>query len=259
MSTRTYRIRPLQIHLESLSSQYYSGRGSEEMRFLHLFNKPSTSNAFSKIQNYDDVKDIVKRALDAEENYNLIFIGAPASGKTLFLEGIMELRKDAVYFDMSNTTNKILDILQEKRPKIICLDELEKCPRPFQEKLLNLLESGRVDVEQQKKQYHFEIKGMKAFATCNDFRKLSRPLASRFRRIFLPKYSESEFLDVSEKVLPKLSPSISRYIGNSIYMNGGDIRDVISVGRLVCKSDGPNEIAGIISTISKYGKEAEKQ
>jgi len=47
------------------------------------------------------------------------FIGVPASGKTLFLEWIMELRKDAVYFNATNTTNRILDVLEEKRPKII--------------------------------------------------------------------------------------------------------------------------------------------
>src|SRR5215467_11331672 len=83
---------------------------------------------FGKIDGYEDLKQIAKRALESSEPYNLIFIGEPASGKTLFLQGILDLRKDAVYFDMSNTTNKILDILERQRPKIICLDELEKCP-----------------------------------------------------------------------------------------------------------------------------------
>ncbi|MGA9150803.1 MAG: hypothetical protein WBZ36_09505, partial [Candidatus Nitrosopolaris sp.] len=54
----------------------------------------------------------VKRALDAEDNYNLLFIGPPASAKTLFLLGIIEYKK-GVYFDGSiytiRTTNRILD------------------------------------------------------------------------------------------------------------------------------------------------------
>jgi Holliday junction DNA helicase RuvB len=162
------------------------GGVSTEMKFLHLFSSNNSKTAFNNIEGYSDVKEIVRRALDTDQQYNLIFIGAPASGKTLFLQGIMEIRKDAVYFDMSNTTNKILDVLETKRPKIILLDEIEKCPKQWQEKLLNLLESGRVDVEQQKKSYHFEIKGIKAFATCNDISRLSKPLASRFRVIFLP-------------------------------------------------------------------------
>jgi hypothetical protein len=98
---------------------------------LDLFRKEI---GFENIQG-DDIKDIVKRAIDAEDNYNLLFVGSPASAKTLFLLGILESRK-GVYFDGSNTTNRILDVLEEKRPKIICIDERDKMPIQFQEKLL---------------------------------------------------------------------------------------------------------------------------
>jgi hypothetical protein len=79
---------------------------------LDLFRKEIE---FENIHGYYDIKDIVKRALDAEDNYNLLFIGLPASAKTLFLLGIIEYKK-GVYFDGSNTTNRILDVLEEKRP-----------------------------------------------------------------------------------------------------------------------------------------------
>jgi hypothetical protein len=58
---------------------------------LNLFRK---NNEFYNIQGYDDIKDIVRRALDAEDNYNLLFIGPPASAKTQFLQGILDIRKD---------------------------------------------------------------------------------------------------------------------------------------------------------------------
>ena len=99
---------------------------------LDLFRKEIE---FENIQGYDDIKDIIKLALDAEDNYNLLFIGPPASAKTLFLLGIVGYKK-GVYFDGSNTTNRILDGLEEKRPKIICIDELDKMPKQFQDKLL---------------------------------------------------------------------------------------------------------------------------
>jgi len=102
--------------------------------------------------------------------------------------------KDGVYFDGSNTTNRILDVLEEERPKIICIDELDKMPRTFQNQLLNFMESGRVKVDQQKKQYDFEIKGAKIFVTCNEIHRLSKPLQSRFRKLFLPRYTEEQFL-----------------------------------------------------------------
>jgi replication-associated recombination protein RarA len=118
---------------------------------------------FLNIEGYSDIKDIIIRALETDENYNLLLIGPPASSKTLFLMAILDIRKDAVYFDGSNTTNRILDVLQEERPKIICIDELDKMPRTFQNQLLNFMESGRVKVDQQRKQYDFQIKGAKVF------------------------------------------------------------------------------------------------
>src|SRR5215472_6822514 len=151
------------------------------MKFLHLFNKSSSAyDGFVKIQGYEDIKDAVIRALESEENYNLLFVGPPASSKTLFLQGILEM-KSGVYLDGSNTTNRILDVLQERRPKIICIDELDKMSRQFQNQLLNFMESGRVKIDQQKKRYDFQIKGAKVFATCNEINTLSMPLQSRFR------------------------------------------------------------------------------
>jgi hypothetical protein len=62
-------------------------------------------------------------------------------------------------------------------------------------------------------------------------------------------------LNLSEKVLPKLSSSLARYIGASVWKNGGDMRDVISIGKLVRRSDGPEQIELIMETMSKYGTE----
>ncbi|MFY9796689.1 MAG: hypothetical protein WBF33_32625 [Candidatus Nitrosopolaris sp.] len=69
---------------------------------------------------------------------------------------------------------------------------------------------------------------------------LSRPLQSRFRRLYLPPYTEQHFLEVSIKVLPKLK--IAHVIGKVVWDQGGDIRDVISIGKLVRKNDGPEEV-----------------
>jgi len=127
--------------------------------------------------------------------------------------------------------------------------------RQFQEKLLNFMESGHIKVDQIRRQYDFQIKGVKVFATCNESNRLSKPLQSRFRKLFLPKYTEEQFLNVSETVLPKLSSSLARCIGTNVWKNGGNIRDVISIGKLVRKSDGPEQIELIMETISKFGME----
>jgi hypothetical protein len=67
------------------------------MKFLdHVFSS-NKRTGFDKIEGYEDIKDIVMRALDSEENYNLLFVGPPASAKTLFLLGILDMRKSLEY------------------------------------------------------------------------------------------------------------------------------------------------------------------
>jgi hypothetical protein len=110
------------------------------------------------------------------------------------------------------------------------------------------MESGHIKVDQMRKHYDFKIKGAKVFAACNEIIRLSRPLQSRFRCLHLPRYTEEQFLEVSVKVLPKL-----KYHRKSS-MGPGDIRDVISIGKLVRKNDGPEEVKQILSTMIKYGE-----
>ncbi|HXX98162.1 MAG TPA: AAA family ATPase [Candidatus Bathyarchaeia archaeon] len=153
----------------------------------------------------------------------------------------------------SNTTSRILDVLEEKRPKIICLDELEKMGRQFQNQLLNFIESGRIKVDQMRRQYDFEIKGAKVFATCNEINRLSKPLQSCFRRLHLPKYYREQFLQIAVKVCPKLSEETALIIAEETWEQQGDIRDLISLSKLVKKHDGPGEIAEITKTLAKYG------
>jgi hypothetical protein len=124
--------------------------------------------------------------------------------------------------------------------------------RQFQNQLLNFLDIGRIKVDQMRKHYDFKIQGAKVFAACNEITRLSRPLQSRFRRLHLPSYTEQQFLEVSVKVFPKLKNAHA--IGKAVWDQGGDIRDVISVGKLVRKNDGPEEIEQILNTMVKYGE-----
>jgi hypothetical protein len=89
------------------------------------------------------------------------------------------------------------------------------------------------------------------FVACNEITRLSRPLQSRFRRLHLPPYTEEQFIEVSAKVLPRLK--IAHVIGKAVWDQRGDIRDVISIGKLVRKNDGPEEVEQILSTMIKYG------
>jgi len=96
---------------------------------------------------------------------------------------------------------------------------------------------------------------MKVFATCNDINRVSKPMQSRFRKLFLSRYTKEQFFSYPSDVSEKVSPSIARYIAANVWKNEGDIQDVISIGKLVRKSDGPEQIELIMETITKYGSE----
>lgn len=121
------------------------------------------------------------------------------------------------------------------------------------------MESGRVKVTQMKRQYDFEIKGVKVFASCNEINRLTKPLQSRFMKIFLPRYTEEQFIAVSQKVLSKLKNELASYIGRLVFSKGGDIRNVISIWKLVKKSGGPAEIEQIMDIMTRYGTEEQEQ
>ena len=83
------------------------------MKFLgNLFHHNSQAS-FSSISGYDDVKNIINRVLSSEENFNLVLVGPHASAKIQFLMEIMKAREGkTVYFDATNTTNRVLQVLE---------------------------------------------------------------------------------------------------------------------------------------------------
>lgn len=194
---------------------------------------------FENICGFDGVKDIIRRVLDSEENFNLLLIGEPSSAKTLFLLGIIEARKGA-YFDLYNQS---VDMLDKQTPKIICIDELDKMSTDFQNHLLNFLENGHI----KDCSFHFEIQNCKVFASCTDISGLSKSMQSRFRRLHLAAYTEEQFLDVAVRVLPKLKETTARMIGEQVWNQGNkDVRDIIKIAKLLKNINGREQMGYVL-------------
>ncbi|MFY9794897.1 MAG: hypothetical protein WAK17_27755 [Candidatus Nitrosopolaris sp.] len=71
------------------------------------------------------LKDIVRRALDAEDNYNLLFIGPPASVKTLFLSGILESKRECTLMGATRQTELVKFIASEMQKEGLDLNNEE--------------------------------------------------------------------------------------------------------------------------------------
>jgi Holliday junction DNA helicase RuvB len=201
-------------------------------------------------------KHQVRSAIFNDKRHGILFVGPPACAKTLFLEAVIEEAGEGLYFDGSNTTNKILDVLNEERPDIICIDELEKMPKNFQEKILNLCESGRVDVDQAKTQYHFKLENLKIFAAANDKTRLSKPLHSRFLVLQLPKPTEQQFIGIAEKLTPHLGKTAG-FIAKCVYAQGGDIREYRQISQFVEMGWSEQDVLELMETITKYSEKSE--
>ena len=67
-----------------------------------------------------------------------------------------------------------------------------------------------------KRQYDFDIKACKVFATANELSRLSKPLQSRIRLLHLPPYTEDLFIRVCIRVLPKLREITAHMIGEKL-------------------------------------------
>lgn len=242
------------LNIRSIFNKHF-GIDEEEEQQQQADTSPK---GFDKIEGYGDIKKIVRQALFDDKRHGILFIGPPACAKTLFLEAVIEEAGQGLYFDGTNTTNRILDVLNEEKPSIVCIDELEKVQKNYQERLLNLCESGRVDVEQKKTQYHFELPNLKIFAAANDKTLLSKPLRSRFLVLNLPAPTEEQFVAIAEKLAPHLGKTAG-FIAKCVYTKGGDIRMFRQVSSFVQMDWSEQDVLELMETMNKYSDEGEDQ
>jgi len=101
-------------------------------------------DAFNGIYGHASTKNVIKMALKSIKPVHVLLVSPPGMGKTQFLLAIRNAFKHESCFVIgSNSTKKgIADLLFEKRPQILLIDELETMSYDTQESLLNLMETG---------------------------------------------------------------------------------------------------------------------
>jgi len=105
---------------------------------------------------------------------------------------------------------------------------------------------------------HFDIGGqLPVNSTFSQQQRFDIPLASRFRKFYLSKYTREQFVQIAVKVCSKLPRDTAEMIGEEVFKVDGSVRDVISISKLLKRYDGPEEVREILTTLNKYA-EAEK-
>jgi holliday junction DNA helicase RuvB len=212
------------------------------MNICKLFSKITesrTSPLFKDIIGYNEVKRLVRMALDSNEQVSVLLSGPPASAKTMFLESLSKLKSSHFVDGASTTKSGLIDCLFLNNPKYLLIDEIDKMSTKDQAMLLNLMETGIVSETKHNKTRAARMK-TSVFATSNNVSDISTPLQSRFFVVELPPYTYEQFYQISVHILTlghKVSQNIANEITNKVWANSRNIRDCVRIGRMAKSVD----------------------
>ena len=169
----------------------------------NLVSRQQTRDVFDKIVGYNGIKRTFLRSITSKEPVHILLVGPPGQAKTLFLKCILETFGDKkAFFTVGGNASKsgLIDVLFDMQPKYLLIDEIEHLKPEYQTTLLSLMESGILTQTMHSKVRQIYLKTW-VFATSNGTKKLSEPLLSRFRAMYLNEYEFSQFYEIAVKKL----------------------------------------------------------
>jgi len=209
---------------------------------------------------YEGIKRTFVRSLTSEEPIHILLVGPPGQAKTLFLKCILNtFGEKKAFFTVGGSASKsgLIDVLFDMQPKYLLVDEIEHLKPEYQTTLLSLMETGIITQTMHKRirQAHLKIW---VFATSNSTKKLSEPLLSRFRVMYLNEYEFSQFYEIAVKKLlaEGLHKKAAHEIAISVWeqLPNPNIRNCMQIGRLVKNEpDLEMAIADEIGNFKEYG------
>ncbi|BCT55346.1 ATP-binding protein [Dehalococcoides mccartyi] len=195
-----------------------------------------SDDLFTDIIGHEDVKALLKATLLAEKPVHVMLTGPPALAKTLFLWDIEQTFGEQAIWLVGSATSKagLWDLVAEREPKILLIDEMDKMNAVDMAALLTMMEGGRL--VRAKRGRELDINNpLKVIAASNRLEKLSPELRSRFAIRKLNAYGRSEFLTVVKGVLVRkegLSNDMAEEIARKLDGRSQDVRDAIRIARL---------------------------
>jgi Holliday junction DNA helicase RuvB len=191
---------------------------------------------FGDIIGHDEVKELLRACLLAMKPVHVLMTGPPALAKTLFLWDIEQTFGEQAIWLVGSATSKagLWDLVAEREPKILLIDEIDKMNAADTAALLTMMEGGRLVRAKRGRELNIN-NPLKVIAASNRLDKLSPELRSRFAIRRLNPYGRSEFLTVVKGVLVRkedLSDELAEEIAMRLDGRSQDVRDAIRVARL---------------------------
>lgn len=195
-----------------------------------------SEDIFEDIIGHEDVKELLKACLLAEKPVHVLLAGPPALAKTLFLWDIERAAGEKAIWLVGSATSKagLWDLVAERQPQVILIDELDKMNAADTAALLSMMEGGRL-VRAKKGRELSLANPLRVVAASNRLEMLSPELRSRFAIRRLSAYSRSDYLTVVRGVLVRregLKEELADEIARRLDGTSQDVRDAIRVARL---------------------------
>ncbi len=192
---------------------------------------------FEDIIGHDDVKELLRASLLAEKPVHVLLTGPPALAKTLFLWDIERAGGEKAIWLVGSATSKagLWDLVAERQPKILLIDELDKMNAADTAALLTMMEGGRLVRAKKGRELNLS-NPLWVVAASNRMNVLSPELRSRFAIRRLNAYYRDEFLVVVRGILVRkegLSPELADEVAQRLDGLSQDVREAIRVARLV--------------------------
>jgi Holliday junction DNA helicase RuvB len=213
-----------------------AGKSSEELVQTSQDGVTLPDDLFADIIGHDEVKELLRAALSAERPVHVLLSGPPALAKTLFLWDLERAGGEAALWLLGSATSKagLWDIVAERRPRWLLIDELDKMGAVDTAALLSLMEGGRLVRAKVGRQMEERVP-VWVIAATNDERRLSPELRSRFAVRTLRSYSRDEYYSVIKGVLMRREGITEERALEIARILGGrslDVRDAVRVARL---------------------------
>ncbi len=206
---------------------------------------------FDGVLGYTDVKRQFLMALGSKKPVHVLLHGAPATGKTLFMEALGRL-PGAVRQNADTVTKAGLRrVVTNERPRYLVLDELEKMS-PEQNTILLSLMDGMVGAMNYNETYLERIE-LRVFSAANDLRPIRKELRSRFHKVTIRDYTPEEFRFVATNYLVKrgVPGTMAERIATGVSEKSRDLRDAIRVADM---ANGPEDVEFLIASLNEEAR-----
>jgi MoxR-like ATPase len=210
---------------------------------------------FDDIVGFSDIKKEFVKTLHSSTLVSILLCGPPGCGKSEFLKQIRkQFELESVFIDGSYGSKAgIFQILYDKRPKYVLLDEIDKLTGPDQLALLNLIENGKLTKTTKLESYEIDLEAW-VFATANNEEKILDPLLDRFEAYYLIDYTDDQFRAIAAKRLKQEgieNEELALFIANAVLRGLGrkSLRDAIRIAR---KSKTVQDVEETIQTLKRY-------